>query len=139
MRHQIEKLICKNYCIGPIERIKIGHHVSLVNIIFDTLSGNIIIEDHCFLGFNVSLLAGTHDISQKFSKRKMVTKSGCDIIIHQGTWVASNVTIIGPCTIGEFAVIGAGSIVVKDVEPGCLYAGNPAKFIKKINFTGEKL
>lgn len=135
MRHKIETLICKNYCLGPIKRIKVGRRVVLANVIFDTLSGNIIIGNHCFFGLNVYLLAGTHDMSKRFRERKKVVKNGCNIVIHQGVWIASNVTVIGPCIIGEFAVIGAGSVVVGDVKAGCLYAGNPAKFIKKIEFT----
>jgi len=134
MKHKIEKLIFKNYCVGSIKKIKIGRRVVLANTMFDTMSGNIIIGNHCFFGINVSLLAGTHDIYKKFKERKKVIKNGCDIIINQGVWIASNVTIIGPCTIGEFAVIGAGSVVTGDVQAECLYAGNPARFLKKIDF-----
>jgi len=53
-------------------------------------------------------------------------------VIKDGVWVASNATIIGPCIIGENAVIGAGSVVLGDVEPYTIVAGNPARVIRKI-------
>jgi acetyltransferase-like isoleucine patch superfamily enzyme len=48
-------------------------------------------------------------------------------------WIGFNVIILKGVTIGEGAVIAAGSVVTKDVEPYTLVAGNPAKFIKNLN------
>ena len=53
-------------------------------------------------------------------------------IIEDNVDIGSNVVILGPITIGEGSVIGAGSVVIKDVEPYSLVVGNPAKCIKKI-------
>lgn len=54
---------------------------------------------------------------------------GCPII-ENNVQVGANCVIIGDVTIGERSVIGAGSVVIKDVEKNSLVAGNPAKFIK---------
>ena len=53
-------------------------------------------------------------------------------MIKEGVWIASNATIIGPYIIGENAVIGAGSVVVDNVDPYTIVAGNPAREIRKI-------
>jgi acetyltransferase-like isoleucine patch superfamily enzyme len=55
------------------------------------------------------------------------------IIIEDYAWISFNTVILKGVTIGKGAIIGAGSVVTKDVPPFTLYAGNPAKFIKKLN------
>jgi acetyltransferase-like isoleucine patch superfamily enzyme len=55
-----------------------------------------------------------------------------DIIIEDKVWIGFNVIILKGVKIGEGAVIGAGSVVTKDVPPYHIVAGNPAKIIKKI-------
>ena len=52
--------------------------------------------------------------------------------IDDGASIGANATILCGIKIGKHAMIGAGSVVIKDVEDYALYAGNPAKFIKKI-------
>ena len=47
-------------------------------------------------------------------------------------WLACNVTVIGGVTIGDNVVVGAGSVVTKDVPPWCVVAGNPAQIVKRI-------
>lgn len=54
------------------------------------------------------------------------------IVIHDKAWVGFNSIILKGVTIGEGAVVGAGSVVTKDVAPYTLVAGNPAKLIKEL-------
>lgn len=56
-----------------------------------------------------------------------------EVIIGRGAFIGVNSIILPNITIGECAIIGAGSVVTKDIPPFQIYAGNPAKFIKKIN------
>ncbi|MCC6253165.1 MAG: acyltransferase [Bacteroidia bacterium] len=55
------------------------------------------------------------------------------IIIKDKAWISFNSIILKGVTIGEGAIVAAGSVVTKDVEPYTLVGGNPAVFIKKLN------
>jgi len=105
-------------------------------ILFNTASGNIEIGEYSFFGQRVMIIAGSHNISKKLFDRKYgVPKTGYDISIGKGVFIGSGSIVLGPCTIGDHAVIGAGSVVTSGTyEAGCLYAGNPAVFKKKIIF-----
>jgi len=116
---------------GDSTRLKVGKNVHLNNSMINTVSGDIVINDFTFLGHNVSLLTGSHDIKQKNIKRQdFVPTQGRDIIIGQGVWIASNATIYGPCTIGDNAVIGAGAVVTGNIKANTLYATQLATKIK---------
>ena len=54
-------------------------------------------------------------------------------VIKDKVWIGAHAIILGPITIGENSIIGAGSVVVKDVPANSVVAGNPAKVIKTIN------
>lgn len=58
-------------------------------------------------------------------------KEKFQIVIGNDVWIASHVLIMGGVKIGDGAIIGAGAVVVKDVEPYSIVAGNPAKLIRK--------
>lgn len=118
---------------GDESRLKIGNHVHVNNAMINTISGYIQIDDYTFLGHNVSLLTGTHDITKKNIERQVgVPQKGRDIIIGKGVWISSNALIYGPCTIGDNAVIGAGSIVTGKIEANTLYASHLAKKMKDL-------
>ena len=75
---------------------------------------------------SVTILTGTHDVtSVNFD---LVTKP---IKICDKVWIATGAMILPGVTIGEGAVVAAGAVVTKDVEPWTVVGGNPAKFIKK--------
>lgn len=83
------------------------------------------------LGPNVSLISDTHEIGDSEKRaRKSIHKS---IFVGDGTWIGANSTVLPGVTIGEGTIIGAGSLVNKNCEPNSLYAGNPARFIKKLD------
>jgi acetyltransferase-like isoleucine patch superfamily enzyme len=80
------------------------------------------------IGPEATILTLGHDPqSPEFADR------GGDVIIGDRVWIAYRAIILPGVTIGEGAVIGAGSVVTKDVPPYTIVAGNPARFIKNRN------
>lgn len=59
-------------------------------------------------------------------------REGNYIVIEEGAWIASNVTVLGPCKIGKHSVVAAGAVVKGDVPSYHIVAGIPAKIVKKI-------
>lgn len=78
------------------------------------------------IGNNVSLRQNTTIGSKGFSGEELSP------IVEDEVTIGPNVCIIGNIRVGHNSIIGAGSVVVKDVEPYSVVAGNPAKVIKKI-------
>lgn len=72
------------------------------------------------------LCTATHDYTDR--RHTLYWK---DIVIDDFAWVAADAFVAPGVHIGEYAIVGARSVVTKDVEPYAIVGGNPAKFIKK--------
>lgn len=118
---------------GERNRLFIARTAHINGALLNTVSGEIHIKDHVFFGTNVSVLTGSHDVT-KFGLERVLSgpQAGNDICIEEGVWVASNATILGPCTIGRDAVVAAGAVVTKNVPARSIVAGVPAKVIKQL-------
>lgn len=92
--------------------------------------GSISIGNDCLIGPNVQLLAVSHgvDPNNRLAKHNYVD----DIVIGENVWLGGGVIVLAGVTIGKNAVIGAGSVVTKDIDEQCFYAGNPAKKIRNL-------
>lgn len=86
----------------------------------------ITLEDSVFVGPNVTF---TNDLLPRSKNTDYEMK---ETLIKKGASIGANATILGGITIGENALIGAGSVVTKDVPANEIWVGNPAKFLKKI-------
>jgi acetyltransferase-like isoleucine patch superfamily enzyme len=92
------------------------------------------IEDHVFIGHNVTF------INDRFPRAtnadgSLQTEADWHVDetrVKQGASIGSSVTILCGVTIGEHAIVGAGSVVLKDVPPHTIVAGNPAKVIRRV-------
>jgi acetyltransferase-like isoleucine patch superfamily enzyme len=108
----------------------------MVNTLFNLSSGQISVGEHTFTGHNVSIITGTHDYQSLLADRLTdIPASGRDITIGQGVWIGSNAIILGPCTIGDHAVIAAGAVVTagSQIPSRAIVAGVPAKIVKQID------
>ncbi|WDE07158.1 sugar O-acetyltransferase [Thalassomonas viridans] len=112
------------------DKISLGDRV-FININCTILDGGqVVLGDDCLVGPNVQLMAVSHDTDPALRLEKH--NYAQDITIGKNVWLGAGVIIIGGINIGDNSVIGAGSVVTKDVESGYLYAGNPARKIKKL-------
>lgn len=91
------------------------------------------LEDDVFVGPNVSF---TNDrVPRAFNSDWKVSET----LVKKGASIGANATIICGVTIGEYAMVAAGSVVTKDVEPYTLVMGVPAKFYSYIDKEGNKV
>lgn len=97
--------------------------------VLDARRGGIIIGESVQLGNFVNLWTGSHDYNDPYF-RSMPNKRG-PIKIGNRAWIGPSSTILHSVTIGEGAVVAAGSVVTKDVEPFSVVGGIPAKKIGK--------
>jgi acetyltransferase-like isoleucine patch superfamily enzyme len=118
---------------GDRSRLHVHPTAVVNNALFNVGSGDITVGEYAFFGHSVSVLTGTHDINRFGRERQLaIPRSGRDIVIGEGAWVASNAMILGPCVIGAHAVVGGGSLVMGDVAPYTIVAGAPARVLRTI-------
>lgn len=92
------------------------------------------IEDDVFIGHGVMFINDTYP--RATANGALQTEADWTVeptVVKKGASIGSNCTILSHVTIGENAIIGAGSVVTKDVPPGTIVAGNPAKVLRTIN------
>ena len=129
--------IGKNCNIGEqvfIEnRVVIGNGCTIKNCI--SLWDRVTLEDYVFLGPSVVF---TNDLRPRaFIKRG--PEAFLPTLLKQGCTIGANTTLVCGVTIGEFAMVGAGAVVSKDVPPHSLVIGNPGKVVGRVCFCGTKL
>jgi len=90
------------------------------------------IGKNCDISSNVTIISGTHLIDPDGERMAGVGLSK-DITIKSGVWIGASSTILGGVTIGEMSIIAAGSMVINDIAPYTIVAGNPAIPKKKYN------
>ena len=129
----------REHCIFYIGEIDVGSHTFIGRDCFfhagifhsDTEPGRVQIGQNCDIAPKVTFLCGTHMMGER-SRRAgaAITK---DITVGDGVWIGSNTTILPGVCIGSGSVVGAGSIVTKDVPPNVVVAGNPARIIRRLS------
>ena len=113
------------------KNVTIGNGVKIQNNV--NIYDGVEIADDVFIGPSVTF---TNDrFPRAFDNRWNISK----IRLDRGCSIGANSTIVAGVTVGEFAMVGAGSVVTKDVEPYTLVYGNPAKKVKTIDKYGNKL
>ena len=128
----IEDFSVVNNGVGDVV---IGHdtRIGLSNVVI----GPVQIGDNVMFAQNVVLSGLNHgyeDINTPPSLQKVTTSK---ITICDEVWIGANAVITAGVRIGKHSIIGAGSVVTKDVPDHCIAVGNPARVVKKYNFTTE--
>ena len=129
-------IIGKNCSIGQnvyiASRAVIGSGVKIQNNV--SVYDDVVIEDDVFCGPScvfTNVINPRSFIERKHEYKKTLVKKGASI--------GANATIVCGVTIGEYALVGAGSVVTRDVPPYALVYGNPARVHGKVNEAGEKI
>lgn len=113
-----------------------GYNIHIGNNFFSNFNCVILdvalvtIGDDVLLGPNVSLFTVNHVLDPK--GRKQGLEYAKPITIGNNVWIGGNVVILPGVTIGENSVIGAGSVVTKDIPANVIAVGNPCKVVKEI-------
>ena len=105
-------------------QVKIADKVFIGNNFAATTYGGLNIEEGAMIATGCTIATVNHDY-EDFNVVK-----GKTVTIKKGAWICSKVTIVPGVTIGEGAVVAAGSVVTKDVPDYAVVAGNPARIIK---------
>lgn len=82
------------------------------------------------IGYNVSLVAATHDVDFPTGPESIRPMTSGNISIGDGVWIGNNVVVLPGCKIGNYAVVGANSVVNSDVPDYAIAAGIPARVIR---------
>lgn len=112
-------------------RIVIGNRVTATSSLQVVALKEIVIEDDVMFAANVFICDGVHstrsgDKPYKYQGMDRITP----IRIGRGSWIGQNVVILPGVTVGEMAVLGANSVVTRDIPPRSIAFGNPARVIK---------
>jgi acetyltransferase-like isoleucine patch superfamily enzyme len=110
-------------------KVHLGKNIVLMNGFQCMSSGGLTIEDGTLISLNCTIATNNHD----FYKREVITCK--PVHIKRNVWMGVNVTILAGVTVGENAIIGAGSVVTKDVPDNAVVVGNPARVIKYLDPT----
>ena len=122
--------------VGPFVEIqkgvKIGNRCKISSHSF--LCEGVTLEDDVFIGHNVTF---TNDRFPRASNGNGKLQTEADwnclpTLVKRGASIGSGVTLLCGITIGENALIGAGSVVIRDVPPDTVVAGNPARIIRSL-------
>ena len=120
---------CNINCHTFIENdVVIGDRVTIKSGVY--IWDGLRIEDDVFIGPNATFVNDKYPRSKKYADKFQETKIG------KSASIGANATILGGISIGEFAMIGAGSVVTKNVKPYTLVYGNPARIIGKVDANG---
>lgn len=109
----------------------LGNHVYAnfnLTLVDDT---HIYIGDYVMIGPNVTLSTAGHPVAPEM--RKKIAQFNIPIHIEENVWIGANCVVLPGITIGKNSVIGAGSIVTKDIPANVVAVGNPCKVMREIS------
>ena len=114
-----------------------GHHVHFGSDVYANSNltlvddGHIFIGDKVMIGPNVTIATANHPIDPELRDKGL--QYNRDVYVGENTWLGSGVVIVPGVRIGKNVVIGAGSIVTKDIPDNVLAVGNPCRVLREVS------
>lgn len=130
------KSVGKNVWIEPDFKCEYGKNITIENDVYINFGciildcAQIFIGANSLLGPNIGIYAANHATNAE--ERINGGCYGKPVSIGKRVWLGGDVKIVGGVSIGDDTIIGAGSIVTKDIPSGVIAAGNPCRVIRKI-------
>lgn len=121
---------------GLFGTFSMGDHVFLGRNTKIDYSGKVVIEDDVWISENTSIYTHTHALDEHRINKKKAEITPTSLKIKRGCWIGANSMILESVSeIGEHSIVGAGSIVTKNISPYTVVGGNPAHIIKHLSFS----
>ena len=108
------------------KNVRIGKNVVIMNNCLMMSAGGITIDDNSLVAANTQLISNNHDLEEHM----IITCK--PVHLKRNCWIGAGATILPGVTVGENSVVGAGSVVTKDIPDNCIAVGSPAKVVKEI-------
>jgi acetyltransferase-like isoleucine patch superfamily enzyme len=116
---------------GDFSHLKIGDNCYIGESVFLDLANELLIEDEAVIAGRASFVTHAECRRSTYLSKKFPRK--CEpVVVGRGAWVGFGATVLSGVTIGSNSVIGADSLLLEDAEPRCVYVGNPARFLRRI-------
>ncbi|WP_418387060.1 sugar O-acetyltransferase [Vibrio vulnificus] len=126
----------ENCYIEPPLRANWGKHTHLGNNVYANFNLTLVDDTHIYIGNsvmiapNVTIATAGHPIDPEL--RRKVAQFNIPVHIKDNVWIGSNSVVLPGVTIGENSVIGAGSVVTKDIPANVVAVGNPCRVLRPI-------
>ncbi len=125
------------YIESPLHANWGGHHLHLGNNVYANFNltlvddGHIYVGDKVMFGPNVTITTANHPIDPELRGRGLQYNK--DVYIGENAWICAGVIILPGVKIGKNTVIGAGSIVTKDIPDNVVAVGNPCRVLREVS------
>lgn len=119
------------------KKAKVGRNCKIQSHTF--VCEGVTIEDDVFVGHNVTFINDLYPRAVRQDGQLQTDKDWDCVptVVKKGASIGSSATILCGVTIGQAAIIGAGSVVTKDIPPNVIVAGNPARILRVLNPEGR--
>jgi maltose O-acetyltransferase len=136
LMQRLFKKVGKNVWIEPDFRCEFGKNITIGDDVYINFGcvildcGQVSIGSNTLIGPNVGLFSGNH--ATEAEERAVGGLIPKPITIGRRVWICGNVSVVPGVTIGDDTIIGAGSVVTRDIPAGVVAAGNPCRVLREI-------